>query len=68
MNSEVKHTSGDEVQVQPRGLNFDTRVPQTGKIVDFSYYQEPDKVAVALNYPHDHLEFVHKLFVNPKNR
>ena len=65
-DGDERYRVADNVQVQPRGLDFDTRVPLTGKIVDFSYYQESDKVAVVLDYPHNHLEFVHKLFVDTK--
>lgn len=67
-DGDVRYKVGDKVQVQPRGLNFDTRVPQTGKITDFPYCPESDKVAVALKYPHNNLEFIHKLFVYIQNR
>jgi len=59
---------GDEIQVQPRGLTFDTRVPQTGRIVDHPYYQKPNKVIVELNSLPNYLEFVHKLFIDTQNK
>ena len=63
-----RYRVGDNIQVQPRGLSFDIRVPRTGKIVDFPCYEKTDEIAVQLSCPPHHIEFVHKLFVNTKNR
>jgi len=65
---EWQYSDGDEVQVQPRGLTFDTRVPQTGRVVDHPYCQKSNKVAVKLNCTCNHLEFVHKFFVDTQNK